>query len=201
MVPSLTCSRRPRTDHPALHAFFWLAVSTDARRGQLCALQWRDIDLDRGTVAFARALAAGRAGGVVVVPTKNRRRNCVEIDEHTLAAVRRHHQLVAAGGRSVESCAFVFSRDSAGSSPWRPNWITKQFIRIRDGVGLVGCRLHDLRHFMATDMLAAGVPIPVVSARLDHARSSTTLNVYAHAIPGGDRDAANALAALVAKAD
>jgi integrase len=58
-------------------------------------------------------------------------------------------------------------------------------------------RLHDLRHFMATEMLAAGVPIATVSQRLSHARASTTLNVYAHAIPGGDQDAAETLAGIL----
>ena len=57
--------------------------------------------------------------------------------------------------------------------------------------------MHDLRHFMATEMLAAGVAIPVVVARLSHARASTALNVYAHAVPGGDRDAAEQLSALL----
>jgi hypothetical protein len=48
---------------------------------------------------------------------------------------------------------------------------------------------------MATEMLADGDSIPVVAARLAHARASTTLNVYAHAIPAGDRQAAERLAA------
>lgn len=42
---------------------------------------------------------------------------------------------------------------------------------------------------MATEMLNAGVPLPVVARRLDHARASTTLNFYAQAVPGGGRDA------------
>jgi len=46
-------------------------------------------------------------------------------------------------------------------------------------------------------MLAAGVPIATVSQRLSHARASTTLNVYAHAVPGGDRYAAETLAAIL----
>jgi integrase len=50
---------------------------------------------------------------------------------------------------------------------------------------------------MATQMLASGVPIATVSQRLNHARASTTLNVYAHAVPGGDRRAAEVLAALL----
>jgi integrase len=50
---------------------------------------------------------------------------------------------------------------------------------------------------MATTMLSAGVPVPVVSERLCHARTSTTVNVYAHAMRGGFRDAANLLACLL----
>ena len=51
---------------------------------------------------------------------------------------------------------------------------------------------------MATQMLAAGVPIATVSQRLSHARTSTTLNVYAHAVPGGDEEAAETLAQILA---
>lgn len=51
---------------------------------------------------------------------------------------------------------------------------------------------------MATQMLAAGVPIATVSQRLSHARASTTLNVYAHSVPGGDRKAAEILASILA---
>jgi hypothetical protein len=51
---------------------------------------------------------------------------------------------------------------------------------------------------MATQMLDAGVPIPIVAARLCHARASTTLNVYAHAVPGGDRVAAEMLSRRLA---
>jgi len=62
--------------------------------------------------------------------------------------------------------------------------VTKEFIRLRKRAGLRQFRLHDRRHFMATQMLDAGVPVPVVAARLAPARASTTLNVYAHAVPG-----------------
>jgi len=93
--------------------------------------------------------------------------------------------------------AFVFSRCADGATPWLPNWTTKEFIRARRAAGLPQFRLHDLRHFMATEMLAAGVPIVTVSQRLSHARVSTTLNVYAHSVPGGDRRAAETLAAIL----
>ncbi len=94
--------------------------------------------------------------------------------------------------------AFVFTSDPTGERPWLSNRVTKQFIDARRRVGLGHFRLHDLRHFMATEMLNAGVPIPIVSARLAHARASTTLNVYAHAVPGGDQHAARTIAAILA---
>jgi integrase len=186
---------------PGLHTFFRLAVSTGARRGQVCALRWNDIDFDRNTVSFARSLAEGPTGGVQIVPTKSRKRIRVEVDDATMDEVRRHRADVeahaAAAGVELQPSAFVFGRGVDGMSPWRPNWVTKMFIRLRDDTGLRGYRLHDLRHFMATEMLNAGVPIPIVAARLAHNRTSTTLDVYAHAVPGGDRGAADGLADLL----
>ena len=176
-------------------------MSTGARRGQVCALRWNDIDFDRNTVSFARSLAEGPTGGVQIVPTKNRKRNRVEVDDATIDELRRHRAEVEAHAAAAEvelqPSAFVFGRGADRMSPWRPNWVTKMFIRLRDDTGLRGYRLHDLRHFMATEMLNAGVPIPIVAARLAHNRTSTTLDVYAHAVPGGDRGAADGLADLL----
>jgi integrase len=93
--------------------------------------------------------------------------------------------------------AFVFSSEPDGSLPWLPNRVTKMFIGHRRRAGVGQFRLHDLRHFMATEMLAHGVAIVTVSQRLGHARSSTTLNVYGHCVPGADRDAANYIAQLL----
>ena len=83
--------------------------------------------------------------------------------------------------------------DDHGTSAWKPNRVTKAFLRHRRNAGLREFRLHDLRHFMATEMLHAGIPLVVVSRRLDHQRPSTTLNHYAHAVPGGDAQAAATL--------
>jgi len=189
---------------PGLHAFFRVAVSTGARRGQVCALRWTDLDLDRNTVSFARSLAEGPKGGVAIVATKNGKRNRVEVDDATMDEVRRYRaeveaRAVAAGVALVPN-GYVLAREVEGTSPWRPNWVTKTFIRLRDDNGLRGHRLHDLRHFMATEMLAAGVAIPAVSARLAHNRVSTTLDVYAHPVPGGDRTATDGLADILRRA-
>jgi len=73
--------------------------------------------------------------------------------------------------------------------------VTKSFLRHRRAAGLAPFRLHDLRHFMATEMLNAGLPVVVVSRQLDHKRVSTTFDRYAHTVPGQDEQAsADALA-------
>ena len=58
-------------------------------------------------------------------------------------------------------------------------------------------RLHDLRHTHATLSLKAGIPVKVISERLGHADVAFTMNVYAHAIPGMQADAAQRIAALI----
>lgn len=189
-----------RTEDPALFSFLRLAASTGARRGQLLALRWHAIDWEAGAVAFTRALVQGPRGPELR-PTKTHRTHRADLDRGTLAALASHRARVEAQaaehGVELAEVAFVFSSQPDGSRPWQPNWVTKRFITHRRAAGLETFRLHDLRHFMATQMLAGGVPIATVSQRLNHARASTTLNVYAHAVPGGDRQAAEMLAALL----
>ena len=75
-------------------------------------------------------------------------------------------------------------------------------VRLRLGellaqAGLRKVNVHDLRHAAATQMLANGVPVKVVSERLGHANTSITLNLYGHTIPGQDAAAAATVAAAI----
>jgi integrase len=176
---------------PALHTFLVLAATTGARRAQMLGLRWHNVDLPRHRIAFTAGWVEGPAGPVLT-NTKTKRRHSVELDQATVdvladhAARRRESTTLGENG-------FVFSADPSGHTAWKPNWVTKAFGRaIRDS-GLRPFRLHDLRHFMATEMLEAGVAIVVVSRRLDHQRVSTTLDYYVHAVPGADNTAAETL--------
>jgi len=190
-----------RRRDPPLFSFLRLAVSTGARRSQLLALRWGVVDEEWTAVAFTRALVMG-ANGPELRATKTHRTYRVELDTETFDVLMAHRSDAEARaqelGLELASDSFVFSSHPDGSKPWLPNWLTKRFISVRRAAGLPHFRLHDLRHFMASEMLAAGVPIATVSQRLSHARASTTLNVYAHSVPGGDRAAAETLAAIVA---
>lgn len=187
-------------DQP-LHCYLRLAVSTGARRSQLLALRWGDIDLDRSAISFTRALVLG-LDGPELRWTKTHRTYRVELDHESFEVLIAHRSYAEERARLAQveltGGSFVFSSRPDGTRPWLPNALTKRFIAARRGAGLPHFRLHDLRHFMATQMLAAGVPIATVSQRLSHARASTTLNVYAHAVPGGDKEAAETLAKVLA---
>jgi integrase len=188
-------------DRPLVWCLLRLAATTGARRGQLLALQWRDVDLGRGVIAFTRALVVG-PDGPVLGATKTDVTHCTDLDAVSAEGLRRcraaAEQRAAEVGVMLPGAGFVFSDDADGRRPWPPDRATKQFIAARRAAGLPHFRLHDLRHFMATEMLAAGVPLATVSQRLNHARISTTVNVYTHAIPAWDRPAAEKLAELLA---
>jgi integrase len=188
-------------DHdPDFATYWWLAASTGARRSQLLGLRWAEIDLGHAAIGFARAYVDGPTGPVLQA-TKTHRTYRVAIDQATLERLvglrRRADTRARSSGVELADTAFVFSAEPDGSAPWSPNRVTKHFIRHlrRSGVGRF--RLHDLRHFMATQMLGHGVAIVTVAQRLGHARASTTLNVYGHCIPGADRDAARFISNLI----
>lgn len=190
-----------RQSDPPLFCFLRLAASTGARRSQLLALRWGDVDWERAAISFTRALVEG-IHGPELRWTKTHRTYRVELDRETPEVLLGHRSACETRARQagvqITDNGFLFSSRPDGGKPWLPNWLTKRFVSARRAAGLPHFRLHDLRHFMATEMLAAGVPIVTVSQRLSHARASTTLNVYAHAVPGGDRGAAETLASILA---
>lgn len=184
----------------ALPVFVRLALVTGARRGELCALRWQDVDLHKGEVRIGRALV--EAGGVVTEKdTKTHQVRRVAIDAGTVALLRDYQreldELCRSAAGTLAKEAFIFSHLPDGSKPWRPNYVTLAFCRLRDQLGLTGLRLHDLRHASASLLLASGVDVRTVSGRLGHAHASTTLDIYAHMVDRADERAANALGKLI----
>jgi integrase len=176
-----------RNHDTLFYAFVMLAAMTGARRAQLLALRWRDINFTIGQIAFSNGWVEGPTGPVLTA-TKSKRRHTVELDQPSVEVLAGQW---ASLGRQCTLDRFVFA--TSDGTAWKPNWTTKTFQRHLTAAGLRSFRLHDLRHFMATQMLLTGVPLPIVSRRLDHRRVSTTLDFYAHVTPAGDRFAATAL--------
>ena len=154
---------------------------------------------ERGRVRLVHGLVDA-AGGPVLQLRKTKNANCVDLDSDTLQVVREHSievRLRAAERGLVFGDCPVFAKEADVQERWKPNWASKRFRRAVEDAGVPYFRFHDLRHFVATNMLASGVALPVVAARLGHARASTTLNIYAASMPGWDRAAAETLSALL----
>ncbi len=174
----------------------WLkvAVATGARRGEICALRWSDIDLDLSTVRIERSVSVTKNGGVAFTTTKTGNVRLVTLTTQAIDALAAHrahtqNQLVGAIGEAAQ----VFTNDPTGVRPWRPDLATRRWRHHRGAVGLDHVRLHDLHHFVATELLTAGIDVRTVSNRLGHARTSTTLDIYWAWVPAQDRHAAHHL--------
>jgi integrase len=184
-------------ENPPFGVYLRLAAATGCRRGELCALQWSDVDLERGSVAITKALEPnGPAGRIKETKTGNRRR--LALDAATTAMLNAHAEAMAdrASFVGVDLGPWVFSSDPACEQPWHPASVTHWFGSLSRRLK-VACRLHDLRHFAATQALDAGMPVVAVSRRLGHARTSTTLDVYGHWIPDTDAEVAGTLGRLL----
>lgn len=184
---------------PAFGTYLWVLAATGCRRGELCALRWSDIDLERGELWIKRAVI--QVGGELrEADTKTHQRRRLALDEETVGLLRQHRlrqreQALTLGVRLAED-ALLFANVDGG--PWRPDVCTKRFTRLRARLGLDHVRLHDLRHFVASVLIDGGIPISTVSTRLGHGQMSTTLDFYTHAIPASDQAAASYLGTLLA---
>jgi integrase len=181
---------------PDLATFIMLAASSGARRGEILALRWRDLDLDRGRLTIERGIV--RVGDDIVEQgTKTHQSRRISLDAGTVGALKAHQASMAArandAAAAIASDSFVFSHSADGSTPWHPDSTTRAFRKICQQAGVTGVRLHDLRHYVATRLLAAGVDVRTVAGRLGHRNPSTTLNVYSHFVPETDQGAAETL--------
>lgn len=186
-------------DDPEFAMFVRLSAITGARRSEMLALRWPDVDLARGVLSISRGLVVG-PDGLVEKDTKTHQARKVALDAGTVEALRAHHSSVADRaarcGTTLAVDGFVFAGDVVGRTPWFPDSASRRFRQACRRIDLHGVRLHDLRHYVATRLMSAGVDVRTVSGRLGHRNAATTLNVYAHFVPESDQKAAEVLARL-----
>jgi integrase len=145
--------------------FYWLAVETGMRSGELTGIRCIDVDSFKKLVRVRQAVWRGK---VQTPKTKNAIRD-IPIPVEIVDALREHMS-----GREE---GFVFVTKSG--RPWNADLVVKRHLH---GKLKVSGNLHTFRHTIATRQLNAGVPVAVVSKLLGHGSISTTLNIYAHVL-------------------
>lgn len=169
---------------------------TGARRGRLCALRWPSIRFAERDLFVARNLIT-RGGERQEKDTKTHQSRRLALDDATVAVLAEHRdrcgERAAACGVPLLADGYVFSAQPDGSAPLLPDSVTQRFRRLAHRVG-VPAHLHQLRHYSATQLLAAGVDLRTVAGRLGHGGGgATTLRVYAAFLAASDRRAAELL--------
>ncbi len=186
--------RAAASRNPENALVFRLLAATGCRRGEVCGLQWQDIDFDAEPMrVLIRRAVLEIEKKLIVQGTKTHAVRSVGLDEETAEMLRQHRACVAefglASGSPPRPEGFVFCRAPGSSEPLPPDRIGQAWSRCCKELG-VKARLHDLRHLQASMLLDAGEAVTVVAARLGHRDTSTTLRVYSHLMPGADVRAA-----------
>lgn len=183
-------------DDPEWGTFVWLSMVLGSRRGEVCGLRWRHLDLENGVLHLEKAI--GQDGAEVwEKDTKTHQDRRVVLDPDTVALLSEHWERCVARavalGIELSTEAFIFSLEPDGSTPRKPDSVTQRYRRLSKRLG-IDTHLHALRHYSATELILVGVDIRTVAGRLGHGGGgSTTLRVYAAWLSEADQRAATSL--------
>ena len=165
------------------YALIALGLATGLRRGELLGLQWRDIDLERGSVQVSRALQHIPGAGLQLHDVKSTHsRRKLALSPNAVLVLRAHHDdaeaVQAEAGAELEPSAFVFCHPTG--RPLLPNTVSDAFQRIAKAAGVEGAGFHSLRHSHASLLLAQGANLKDIQILLGHSTIAITGDLYAH---------------------
>ena len=157
-------------------AYIMLAADSGARKGELCGLQWTDIDWGKAQVTIRLNLQYTPDKGVYVAAPKNGLTRTVDIGDDTLDLLQRLRQ------EQADTCIsqWVFTQDGKADA-MHPQSPTRYFTKFGKKYGITNFHPHALRHTSASIAITSGADIVSVSQRLGHKDTAVTLRMYAHA--------------------
>ena len=159
------------------YAFFYTALKTGMRRGELLALEWSDVDFKSAKIWINKQIYRGK-----VTTTKTGKERYVDIPNTLIEVLK---LLYKEGTLSK----YVFHRNGKPLHPWNmENTYFKPLLnrcnkQLDEENQIRKFRFHDLRHSFATYLLSHGVPVKYVQERLGHSSARMTLDVYASFLP------------------
>jgi integrase len=168
-----------------------LAAMCGLRRGEIAALRWRSIDLERAQLSVTASLEQTEEG-IREKETKSGQNRTVALPSTMVDELRRHRleqteQLLRLGVRLTDD-HHVCAREDG--EPLQPRSFTQAFRKFARRNALQRITLHGLRHSHATLLLASGIHPKIAQERLGHSSISVTLDLYSHVMPGMQEDAA-----------
>jgi integrase len=181
-----------------------LGVLCGLRRGEICALRWRNVDLATGQMSIVESVEQTKAGLRFKSPKSGKGRtvalSATMVEELRAQRAQRAQELLKLGVRLSDDDLVIGHADGSMVSPI---YISQLWARKIAKTRLARLRFHDLRHAHATHLLANGVHPKVASERLGHSKVGITLDLYSHVMPGMQEDAAalvdDALRAAISK--
>ena len=159
---------------PFWHDFFYTELTTGLRRGEICALQWRDFDPETGTLQISRTLHRKSGSGFETGETKTGRgRRKILLPQSTADILQKRQ------GDALS--AWIFPNLFKPEQPTDPNAAYRRLKALLREAGIKeSIPFHGLRHTFATHALASGVDAKTLSGILGHTDAAFTLNTYTH---------------------
>jgi integrase len=182
---------------PDWGALVWTTMVTGARRGELCALWREDLDLDAKVLNVSHGIKKIDKQWVRR-DTKTHQHRRIALDDETVIVLREYMARVDSRAKQLDlevgPQSYLFTLSPDGSEFLIPDTVTQRYDRMATRLG-IDTTFHKLRHYSATELIAAGVDIRTVAGRLGHGGGgTTTLKVYAAWVSEADQRAAATLA-------
>jgi integrase len=181
-----------------------LSLFAGLRRGELLALRWRHVALDRKILQVREALEETKAHGVQVKAPKSKAgKRDITLPDIVVNALReyRSSQLelrMRLGLGKVSDQDDLLFPTLEGSLP-SPRAFSAEWADVAASIGMPDITFHALRHTHASQLIDAGVDVVTISKRLGHSGPNITLKVYAHLFRDSDDKAAQAINEALAK--
>ena len=181
-------------------AYFYLALYSQLRRGELVALDWPDIDLDHSIISVSKSAYSLPGGGVMLKePKSTSGRRLVTIPASVCAlleelkADHRLQRLRSLGKWQDTGAVFTQSSGQRICLDSPAGRLKKIVTRYK----LPPISPHGLRHTGASLLIASGEDYKTIQHRLGHSRASTTLDIYAHHLDHRDAEASSKLDSIL----
>lgn len=157
-------------------AYVRLLIDTGARRGEICGLQWKDVDFKENRITIAGNLCYTKAKGVYLDTPKNGKIRTVDVDPAVMALLQQHRR------EQIQKFLgpYVFTQDDY-PDPMHPQSPTRYLKKFEKKYGVPDLHPHKLRHSFASIAITNGADIASVSEKLGHSDKSVTLRMYTHA--------------------